>query len=123
MGMYTQFIIECKLKENTPTEVIECLSDMVDHVKNEVFTYERNPLTNYCESNDYDPSFSNLILKAHGDIKNYWSDIERFVEFIKPYIEKGLLEDEAFAKSLYEDSEYWIYYFTFKGNSYEYDDK
>jgi hypothetical protein len=83
---------------------------MTNHVKNETFTYERNPLINYCESNYYDPSFSDLTLKAHGDIKNYWSDIERFVEFIKPHIEKGLLEYTAFAKSLYEEFDQWEYY-------------
>lgn len=111
MGMYTQFIIECKLKKETPCEIIKCLEDMVNDVESTLFTYDRNPLNNYCSSNDYPKSFDDLTIKAHGDIKNYWSDIDRFVDFIKPHIEVGLLEEGAFAKSLYEECDEWTYYY------------
>lgn len=111
MGMYTQFIIKCKLKKETPCEIVKCLEDMVNDVENTLFTYDRNPLDNYCQSNEYPKSFEDLVLKAHGDIKNYWSDINRFVDFIKPHIEIGFLEEGAFAKSLYEEYDEWTYYY------------
>ena len=110
MGMYTQFIIECKFKPETPCEIIECLQDMVNDVVNESFIYDRNPLNNYCQTNEYPKSFDDLILKAHGDIKNYWGDINRFADFVKPYVEVGFLEGGAFAKSSYEGAGEWSYY-------------
>jgi len=112
MGMYTQFIIECKLKEETPYKIIECLEDMINDIDNDLFTYNRNPLNNYCESNKYFKSFKDLVLKAHGDIKNYQTDIDRFTDFIKPYVEIGFLENNSFAKSLYEGYDEWTYYCT-----------
>lgn len=111
MGMYTQFIVDCKLKRETPCEIIKCLQDMINGVDNNLFTYFRNPLDNYCQTNNYPKSFDDLTLKAHGDIKNYYNDIGRFVEFIKPYVEIGLLDDSAFAKSLYETYDEWSYYY------------
>lgn len=115
MGMYTRFIIECKLRDDTPCDIVKCLQDMVDDIENELFAYTRNPLNNYTGSNSYTKSFGNLILKAHGDIKNNWGDIGRFIEFIKPYVEIGFLDNDYFAKSLYEgyddyDEDKWIYY-------------
>lgn len=110
MAQYTQFIINCRLKDETPCEVIKCLEDMVNDIDNDLFTFTRNPLDNYCESNEYPKSFVNLILKAHGHIKNYWNDINAFVDFIKPHVEIGFLEDGAFAKSLYEENDEWNYY-------------
>lgn len=118
MGTYVQFIIECKLKDETPLEVINCIKDMIDGIKNPLFVYCRNPLWNYRQSNDYPASFNNLVLKAHGDIKLFLGtdDIGSFIYFIKPYIEIGFLENRAFAKTLYDDcrEEYndWEYYFT-----------
>lgn len=108
--MYTEFIIDAKLKESTPNEVINCIEDMINNTDNDLFTYERNPLNNYCGSETLDRSFNKLHLKAHGEIKNSWSDIERFVDFVKPYIETGFLEDGAFSKSLYEEFEDWDFY-------------
>lgn len=110
MGMYTEFIIDVKLKENTPIEIIECIYDMVNDKENETFTYERNPLLNYCGSETMRKSFEGLHLKAHGEIKNYWSDINRFIDFIKPHVEKGFLEDGSFSKSRYEEFEDWDFY-------------
>ncbi len=111
MGHYTEFVIECKLKEETCCEIIKCLEDMVNDVENALFTYDRNPLDNYCGSNDYPKSFDNLILKAHGEIKNCWNDIGRFVEFIRPHVEIGFLEDGAFSKSKAEECDDWSYYY------------
>jgi len=113
MGMYTEFIINAKLKENTPIEIIECIDNMVNFKKNKTFTYESNPIKNYCKNEMIDRSFKDLHLKAHGSIKNYHNDIERFVDFIKPHIEKGFLKNGAFSKSRYEEFEYknWDFYF------------
>ncbi len=110
--MYTEFIIDAKFKDNTPKEILNCITDMVNDIENELFTYRRNPLDSN-NGNEHPPkSFSNLHIKAHGEIKNYWSDITRFVDFIKPYIEEGFLENKAFAKSLYQEYEEWTFYST-----------
>jgi hypothetical protein len=108
--MYTQFIIDVKLRGDTPGEVIECLYDMTSNRNNPLFTFQRNPLDNYCNSNDYPKSFNGSILKAHGEIKNHWNDIQKFIDFITPYVAEGFLEGGAFGKSLYEEFDEWIYY-------------
>ena len=111
MGMYTEFIIDVKLKDSTPKEVIDCIDCMMGNIDNSLFTYRRNPLNNYCGSETFEKSFEDLQLRAHGDIKNYWSDIERFVDFLKPYIETGLIDNGVFAKSLYEEFDEWELYY------------
>lgn len=111
MGMYTEFIIDVKLKDSTPKEIVDCVNCMMGDIDNNLFTYERNPLINYCGSETFEKSFEDLHLKAHGEIKNYWGDIKRFVDFLKPYIEIGFIEEGAFAKSLYEECEEWDLYY------------
>jgi len=111
MGMYTEFIIDAKLKENTPIEIIKCINNMVNDIEDKTFTYERNPLYNYCKSDPKAKSFKKLHLKAHGKIKNYWNDIDKFVNFITPHIEKGFLEGGAFSKSKYEVEDCWFFYY------------
>ena len=112
MGNYTQFVIHCQLKNETPCEIVKCLQDMVDGNDNDLFTYSRNPLVDYNQNEnlEFPKSFDGMILKAHGNIKNYWHDIDRFVEFIRPHIEIGFLEDGSFAKSLYEEYDEWDFY-------------
>lgn len=83
MGMFTEFIIDAKFKENTPNELIKCIEDMVNNIDNDLFNYERNPLSVNSGNGPFEKSFDNLHLKTHGEIKNYWNDIYRFVHFIK----------------------------------------
>ncbi len=117
MGSYTQFKIHAELKEETPKSIIECVKKMIsddstkEEEKNFIFRFKRNPFINYGMSGLNKRSFKNLILIAHGDIKNYWSDIERFVEFIKPWIKRGFLKNGSFAKDLYIESEHWNYHY------------
>ena len=103
MGMYTEFVIDCKLKKETPSEIISLIERMVKRDENLPFT--RNPLDDYCGTADFTPSFDNLILKAHGCIKNYCSDIDCFVEIIEKWVESG------YAKSLYEEDNEWNFLF------------
>ena len=103
MGMYTEFVIDCKLKKETPSEIISLIERMVNFDENLPFT--RNPIEYYCGTADYPPSFKDLHLKAHGSIKNYLSDIEGFVLIIEEFVESG------FAKSIYEEDDEWNYLF------------
>lgn len=166
MGMYTEFIFGCALREDTPRICIEAL-DYVINGEEKKPRYE-NPIT--CEEKLYNDTFIDRILsveeienfadfydlsrlcysfsgyfgagendpcfyydsviKAYrisirSDIKNYENQIDRFLEYIEPYIKSGSGSNDIYAYVLYEENEYpYIYSLKggktkFKGKEYD----
>jgi hypothetical protein len=95
MGMYTQLHLDLKLKIDTPKEIIDTLTDMVN-VDSE--SEKWNNRLDWCfNSNSYyfnafsyakiwkDGSIYKLFV--HCDFKNYDNEIAILLNWLKPYID------------------------------------
>jgi hypothetical protein len=122
MGMYTEFETNLLLKKETPTPVITMLQYMVmrrepklmalftekDHALfgNERYTCVLN--FNNCSCNNYEkPTLTRTEegwrLTSNSEFKNYGDPISLFLDWIRPFVVKGFLEDGAVARKLYEE--------------------
>jgi len=100
MGMYTEIYVNVDLKKDTPDDVIEVLKVMCDmgsdpevmdnyparwaYMFNSGSYYTPNT---YCHSLTVDDISNQWSLLGKGDIKNYSGDIEKFFEWIIPYVD------------------------------------
>jgi hypothetical protein len=123
MGMYTELIFGAKLKKDTPNEVIETLRYLVGDIeKPEKVAIDlwRNPLnfgSYYFAVNSpvrkmwFDEIDEEWHISTRANIKNYESDIEKFLEWIKPFVAGGSGTRDMYAIVIYEESdEPTIYY-------------
>lgn len=123
MGMYTELIFGATLKEDTPKDVIDTLQYMVNDTEkptNLAFEQFRNPLSggscyfaiNSSVSKMWLDSIDNQWhISTRANIKNYESEIEKFLEWIEPYLEQGSGRNEMYAIVMYEEAtEPKIYY-------------
>lgn len=124
MGMYTEFVCALKIKNNTPKEVINILDFMSNG--NEKIKAEELILPNHdlfeCSrwvymfrSDSYyfngvtntifkrDETFGYYYLTIRTNLKNYDGEIEKFLDWIKPYIE--CYGNEFLGYSRYEEFE------------------
>lgn len=126
MGMYTELIFGCKLKKETPSEVINDLKyycDLSDMDESElIFKTKsgRNPLDNggsYCfgVTNSQPQMWLDDITKSYHistrtNLKNYEDEIEDFLNWIRPWIDQGSGEREMYAIVTYEQGMPDIHY-------------
>jgi hypothetical protein len=131
MGMYTELIFGCSLKSNTPSAVIALLQAMVkgggeidkiillpdhDFFKCERWRWLFTGGSYYFGVNEalgkiwQDNIDKEWKISTRSNIKNYDGEIEKFLDWIKPYIESGSGEQEMYAITTYEDSTPIIYY-------------
>jgi hypothetical protein len=123
MGMYTELIFGARLKKDTPNEVIETLRYLVGDIeKPEKVAIDlwRNPLnfgSYYFAVNSpvrkmwFDEIDEKWHISTRANIKNYESDIEKFLEWIKPFVAGGSGTRDMYAIVIYEESdEPTIYY-------------
>lgn len=124
MGLYTEFIFGASLRKETPRNVIDTLKYMCglldEKPNNMAFNYKRNPLSGSSYSFAVSKSLCKMwfddickqwIISTRANIKNYDTDIENFIEFIRPYIDSGSGSREMFAIQIHEESnEPTIYY-------------
>lgn len=107
MGMYTEFHFNTELKNNVPENIINILKYMVGDIENEpelkpkhkLFSTPRWAFMLRCESYYFDADthstlrFDNIsksyYLCIRCNLKNYSSEIENFIEWIKPYLNKA----------------------------------
>jgi len=128
MGTYTELILGCRLKKETPDNVIETLKWMARLSKKEparlAFKTKsgRNPLTGYiCHYfgiiEPQAPIFKfnkiaeSWFLGSRAALKNYENEIEDFLEWIKPFIEQGSGENNIYAIVIGEHSEEPVIYY------------
>lgn len=126
MGMYTELIFGASLKKDTPQTVINALKYMIGETEEKPSNF---PLPDgRCESLFQYGSYYFAInepvkkmwldeidkewhISTRSNLKNYESEIETFLEWIKPYIESGSGNREMYAIVLYEEfDEPTIYY-------------
>lgn len=113
MGMYTEFHFNSRLKENTPAEVLEALQWMLAEDKPDVppalpshplfqgklrckwmllsDSYYFDALTR--SELEFDDIANQYFLSIRCNLKNYDNEIQKFVDWIRPYLDQ---EDGAF---------------------------
>ena len=128
MGMYTEVIFGAGLKEGLPETIVSAIKKMIagedlgesapDHP---FFRAERTWLLRSSGSHYFpgtvEPKFwfddiaNQWCLYFRTNIKNYDSEIEKFLDWIKPYIKDGVGERNFYAVVTYEEaSEPTIFY-------------
>ena len=122
--MYTEFIFEAELSKDTPKALIDAFTTVsrkdtgieVTSSKLEISKFiekfDLNMLVNCCSA--YFPaqhSFFNMYYNKYSDtygifirsdLKNYEQQINKFLEFIKPYVVMGCGSNDIYAHVLYE---------------------
>ena len=128
MGMYTEIIFGAGMKEELPEAVVTTIKKLVsgeeiggnapDHP---FFKAERTWLLrsdgSYYFPGTVEPKFwfdkiaNQWFLHFRTNIKNYDSEIEKFLDWIKPYIKEGVGRRNFYAIATYEEAdEPTIYY-------------
>ncbi len=125
MGMYTELILGASLKGDTPSQVIETLRQMVNGGKltnkpDHPFFQERRAfilLTCSCcyfgvssSIGRFWNSYGNYKITTRSAIKNYNGEIEKFLDWIKPYIKSGSGDKDMYAITTFEDGEPHLYF-------------
>ena len=128
MGMYTEIIFGAGLKEGLPEQVVLVIKKLIseeefgqDTPNHDFFKSERTWLLrsggSYYFPGTVEPKFwfdeiaKQWFLHFRTNIKNYDSEIEKFLDWIKPYIEEGVGRKNFYAIVTYEESdEPTIYY-------------
>jgi hypothetical protein len=136
MGMYTEIIFGAGLQENLPDDIRKIIQALVngdelpakkpDHP---FFNSQRTWLLrsggSYYFPGTVEPKFwyddiaNQWFLHFRSNIKNYDSEIEKFLDWIKPYVEQGTGYRGFYAIVTYEESnEPTIYYLRDAVNEY-----
>lgn len=119
MGMYTEFYFNARLKEDVPLEVVNTLNymlggekalDLPDH---ELFKTARWDFMLRCDSYCFDADTHSTLrfddignqysLCIRCNFKNYDDEIEKFISWVKPYLDK--YEGEFLGFYRYEECE------------------
>lgn len=118
MGMYTELVLKCRVKESAPSSVMAvinhlfCGADAPETLPTHPFFgltrwhciggmssfYHHPEVVNSVPKFDF--TDSNYIF-SRSDIKNYDGEIEAFIDWIKPYLENE--EGECIGWSWYEE--------------------
>ncbi len=128
MGMYTELIFGASIKKDAPKEVINTLHYLVNGKKlyeeveiEKSVTDGRNVLNGggsyyfgVCDGVAkmwFDDIRNEWIVSSRTNIKNYESEIQTFLEWIKPFVHSGSGDREMYAITIYEEqSEPTVYY-------------
>lgn len=120
MGMYTELVLKCRIKNESPAavkEVIDYLFSDGDLPKeipeHEFFKCDRWNSIGSCASFYHHPEVVNSVPKfdytdsnyifSRSDLKNYDDEISKFVDWIAPYVEG--YGDVCIGWSWYEEDE------------------
>lgn len=126
--MFTELIFGAALKKETPSEVIETLRYMVGDIEEPqklAFDVGRNPLwggSYYFGVNEsvskiwFDNIDNQWHISTRSNIKNYDSEIEQFLEWVKPWIEDGSGARDMYAIVIYEESDEPTIYYLHEAN-------
>lgn len=121
MGMYTELVFASRLKRNTPQDVVDILRAMTEEEGYELlnipgdnfFKCDRWRWLFTCDSYyfdgetntifTYDDILKTYILTIRSNLKNYNLEIQKFLKWIKPYLDK--YEDDFLGYYRYEEDE------------------
>lgn len=106
MGMYTEFVFASELKRDLPSEVEQVLKTMTEGYgfdelliipDHDFFKCDRWTMLFTCDSYyfdgktsasfEYDNISKSYYLTVRSNLKNYDSEIEKFLQWIKPYLD------------------------------------
>lgn len=130
MGMYTEIVVGVRLKKGTPKEVMDILSVLVGYTdasgldlpshgffKTNRWKYIVRSCSYYfpvhsAHSRLVDDGRGNIFLDARASLKNYDSEIEKFFDWLLPYVEAHYgCGKTLMGYSRYEENGYPILYF------------
>lgn len=120
MGMYTELHFNARLKPDVPTPVLEILNYMIGydkfapaHPDHPLFNTSRWGVMLRCSSYYFDADTTSTlryddISKQHSlcirtNFKNYDGEIEKFINWIRPYLDKD--EGDFLGFHRYEETE------------------
>lgn len=119
MGMYTELHLNSALKADVPTSVLDKLKFMLGEtevdtaIDHPLFSTERWKFMLRCDSYyfdadthstlRYDDIAGHCYLCIQTNLKNYGGEIEKFVDWIMPYLDK--YEGDFLGYSRYEENE------------------
>ena len=118
MGMYTEFYFNAELKHDTPDDVVAMLRFMLGTSADKpplpddpLFSTERWRYMLMCDSAYFDADTHSTLRADHNthflcircNLKNYDHEIQHFVSWISPYLEKD--EGDFLGFSRYEETE------------------
>lgn len=120
MGMYTELHFNSALKRNIPTPVLEILNYMIGNDEfapvcpdHPLFSTSRWPIMLRCDSYYFDADTHSTLrydeistqhyLCIRTNFKNYEGEIEAFVDWIMPYLDK--VPGDFLGFSRYEETE------------------
>lgn len=104
MGMYTELVLKCSVKKSSPCEVLNVINhlfnggeDVVDVPDHEFFKCSRWMFIGNCSSYYHHPKTINdvhdveysdsLHIFSRSDLKNYDDEINKFIDWVKPYLD------------------------------------
>lgn len=103
MGMYTELVLNCKIKKDTPQNVIDILLGMFEDghdepdilPEHEFFSCKRWASVGSCSGFYFVPFklssmqklIDNYYISTRSDLKNYDGEIEKFIDWLMPYID------------------------------------
>jgi hypothetical protein len=129
MGMYTELIFGAGLKKDTPTDVIETINRLIaggdckdfDFPEHVFFSKPRRlMIVSGCSTSfpahvpptfRYDNTCQIWALQFRSNLKNYDGEIESFLDWIAPYIEKGSGNQDFYAIVMYEECDTPVIYY------------
>lgn len=126
MGMYTEIIFGARLKTDTPDSVIQTIKELIKESGTAKLNFTDKPNHPFFTCSSvwllqsrgsyyfsgvvpplfaYDDISKDWSLHFRTNIKNYGNEIEKFLDWIKPYIESGSGNRDFYAIVTYEEDE------------------
>jgi hypothetical protein len=122
MGYYTEFVFAASLKETVPNEIVDILKMVVEgppvemDIDHPFFKCDRwrwfgsrssqyFGYTQPVSSVDYDKTARQWMVSIRCSLKNYTGEIEKFVDWLIPWIEGGSGECGLLGYSIPEDGD------------------
>ena len=133
MGMYTEMILGCSFKETLPKVCVDALLYVIRNLeptenKEEVEKFIKEYDLEYlmfgssyyfgvCRSNQkfwYDQIRKEWVISVRSNIKNYDGQIQKFLEYLKPYVDSGSgYQLDVYAYVQYEEARFPTIYTLF----------
>ena len=117
MGMFTELILGCSLSKDLPKECVNALNNCINSSDVIIDDFSKKyELMDICYSESaYFGSSSNCKFEEYPDyyqlsirsnLKNYFKEIENFLDYLKPYVLLGSGINNFYAIVTYEEDSY-----------------